>query len=301
MPSGASAALAQLYKSMAATIPPDNVFVSRCIYDQVHQAAAECPSVSFTDTVLAGTSIPCKWARPPNAPADRVLLFFHGGAYGLGSPNAHRKLAAHLARACNAAALIVDYRLAPEHPYPAALDDCVAAYAWLLEHGFAPEHIVVAGDSSGGALAVSAPIAAAQKGHPMPRAAVALSPWCDLTSSGPSLESNADKDAFQTKPFLQTFAERFAGQTPLSDPFVSPLFSDELHAIPPTWVSCGDCDMLRDDGVRLAQKARRAGAEVVLEVHEGQQHVFEFMAGKAPEADESLRKIGEWVRGKIES
>ena len=181
------------------------------------------------------------------------------------------------------------------------MDDCVDGYKALLDQGFKPEHIVVAGDSCGGGLSTSVPLAAIQRGLPKPAASISLSPWYDLTGSGASMTENAENDVLNTVPFVEVIANRYvAGGTSREHPLVSPLFAD-LKDLPPHWISCGGYDMLRDQGVALADKAKKAGVEVVLEVHEGQQHVMEFMAGNAPEADGSLRRIGEWVRKKIGS
>lgn len=142
---------------------------------------------------------------------------------------------------------------------------------------------------------------AVEKGLPSPGAAVSLSPWYDLTFQGESFKSNLDVDFINTIDGCQLIADRYvAGGTSKTAPLVSPVFAD-LSGLPPTWISCAGCDMLRDQGISLAEKAKKAGVEIVLEVHEGQQHVMEFMAGTAPEADESLRRIGEWVRKKIGS
>ena len=198
--------------------------------------------------------------------------------------------------------LSIDYRLTPEHPYPAPLDDCVNAYNWLLDQGYEGRNIVVAGDSCGGGLSASVPLAAVQRGLPNPGAAVSMSPLYDLTyATGESMSTNEQNDFINTKDFVKVLADRYvAGGTSKEDPIVSPIFAD-LSGLPPTWVSVAGYDMLRDQGIHLAEKAKKQGVEVVLEVHEGQQHVMEFMAGKAPEADDSLRRIGQWVRQKIRS
>ena len=197
--------------------------------------------------------------------------------------------------------LSIDYRLTPEHPFPVPLDDCVDAYKWLLDQGYKAEHIVVAGDSCGGGLSASVPLSAVERGLPNPGAAVSLSPWYDLTGGGESFTSNLEKDVLSTPEAVELNTVRYlAGGTSREHPLVSPIFAD-LSGLPPTWISCCGDDVLRDQGVLLAEKAKKQGVEIVLEVHEGQQHVMEFMAGKAPEATESLKRIGEWVRKKIGS
>lgn len=300
-PSKESQALAELFKTIAANFPSEpSPFVERCVYNEVHQAAAEAPGVSYESSTAAGR--PCLWVRPENASTKHVILFMHGGGYSFGSPNGHRKLSGHLAKACNCLALSVDYRLAPEHPYPAAIDDCVNAYKYLLDQGFRPENIITAGDSCGGSLSTSVPLAARKQGLPFPAAVVSLSPSYDATNDLESMKTNASVDVLQSEEFVAMLGDRFTGgdKALLKDPLVSPMFAD-LTGLPPHWISCGGYDMLLDSGTGFAEKAREAGVEVVVEVHEGQQHVMEFMAGKAPEADESIRRIGEWVRKKIGS
>ncbi len=197
--------------------------------------------------------------------------------------------------------LSTDYRLTPEHAFPVPLDDCVAAYKWLLDQGYKAEHIVVAGDSCGGGFSTTVPLAAVERGLPNPGAAVSLSPWYDKTGGGESFTSNLDKDVLGTQEDMKVITDRYiAGGTSPEHPLVSPIFAD-LSGLPPTWISCAGYDMLRDQGVLLAEKAKKQGAEIVLEIHEGQQHVMEFMAGNAPEAIDSLKRIGEWVRKKVGS
>lgn len=197
----------------------------------------------------------------------------------------------------------MDYRLTPENTYPDPLDDCVAAYHWLLDQGFEAKHIVTAGDSCGGSLSTVVPMAAIRKGLPKPAAAVSLSPWYDLTGSGESMNTNETNDVLNTKPFVAEIARRYTINAKKEDPLISPIFAseEELRELPPHWISAGGYDMLVDNATRFAEKAGKAGVEVVLEVHDGQQHVMEFMAGKAPEADESIRKIGAWIKQKIGS
>ncbi|KAK5131867.1 hypothetical protein LTR08_000534 [Meristemomyces frigidus] len=284
----------------------DNVFLERSIYDQVMTLASETPDTSYEDIDLPSEAGnyrgPGKWVRPLQASKDHVLLFLHGGGFSFGSLSSHRKLCAHLARSCNALALMVDYRLTPEAAYPAALDDCVAAYKYLLDQGFKAENIVTIGDSCGGGLATSVPLRAMREGLPLPGAAVALSPWTDLVcKDSESYRTNAENDELSPPNKL---AERYCkGGAKPDDPLLSPIYTDmeELRKLPPHWISCAGHDVLLNDGTRMAERLEKAGVEVVLKVHEGQQHVFEFMAGKAAESDESIRDIGKWVRSKIGS
>ena len=195
------------------------------------------------------------------------------------------------------------YRLSPENKFPAALDDCIAAYQHLLSTGYPAHKIVVAGDSCGGGLSASVPLATMKRDLPIPGASVALSPWYDLTTQeGGTMDSNKEHDLINTAPFVKMLADRYVegSGAEKSDPLVSPLFAsnEDTRRMPPTWLSIAGCDMLRDHGERMAEKLKGAGVEVVVEVHEGQQHVMEFMAGNAPESKGSIERIAEWVRRK---
>jgi epsilon-lactone hydrolase len=298
-------AVKTLFQTFASQFPQDdNLFIERAVYDQVYKAGAECPGVSYEEVVVADRR--CLWARPDNASSKHALLFMHGGGFSFGSPTGHRKLTAHLANACNCVALSVDYRLSPEHKFPAAIDDCVAAYRYLVDSGFAASCIVVAGDSCGGCLATSVPLALAQRGLPRPAASVSMSPLYDQTTvDGGTMDTNEEADVLNTKPFVLKLASRYVDGSGFerSNPLISPLLAsdEELKKLPPHWISVAGYDMLRDHGERMAQRLGKVGVEAVLEVHEGMQHVMEFGVGKGEVADGSVRRIGEWVRGKIRS
>lgn len=307
-PSKNSAALKELFTTISSNFPlsdQDNVWLERALYDQVSTASTEPKSVIYSNTQSVG-EVPLLIATPSNASATNgAILFLHGGGFSFGSPGgSHRKLAGHLANACGIQVVSVDYRLTPEHPHPAALDDCIRGYKYLLGAlNLCPHQIVICGDSCGGGLASAVPIALSRQGFNKPAATVALSPWYDHTNSGITRKTNADKDAMTSLPFSNKLAARYnADKTPIDDPLISPLFAskDEIkEAMPPHWISVAGDDTLRCDGEEMAKKLQEAGVEARLEVGEGMQHVFEFMAGKAPEADESLENIGRWVREKL--
>ena len=304
--------LEKLLANLAASFPQDgNTFMERCVYDQVVQAGSECGSVFLSHSVIRSDNAPTKFVdgimfQPLAASPDskNAILFMHGGGFSFGSPNGHRKLTAHLANACGCMALSVNYRRSPENKYPAALDDCVAGYQHLREHGF--DKIVVAGDSCGGGLSASVPLALLKQGLPMPVASISLSPCYDQTNfAGGTMDSNEEKDVLNTKPFVKMLASRYVDGSGASmdDPLISPLLApdDDLKDMPPHWISVAGNDMLADHGTRMADRLKKVGVEVLVEVHDGLQHVFEFGAGKVPESDESLKRIGEWVKGKFAS
>jgi acetyl esterase/lipase len=297
-PSEESKALAKLFALIKEKVPEDP-YLARVLYDQVHTVATEAPGVSYESVTVAGR--PGIWILPKDASPKHAILFMHGGGYTMGSPWGHRKLAAHLAKEANCRALSIDYRKTPEHPYPAPLDDCVSAYEYLLSQGIPASNIVTAGDSCGGGLATTVILAAVKKGLPMPAAAVALSPWYDKGLSGESMKTNAEVDVLASPGAMEMLVSRYtAGKADIKDPLISPIYAD-LKGLPPHWISCGGHDTLRDQGVELAEKAKQAGVEVVLKVAEGQQHVFEFMVGNAPESTESVANIGKWIQEKTGS
>ncbi|KAK4545792.1 hypothetical protein LTR36_002746 [Oleoguttula mirabilis] len=306
-PSKESEALGNLFQMFSEQMPQDNnPFLARIVYDQLTTVASEATEVTYEDVKLPGNYRgPAKWVKPLHASKDHVLLFMHGGGYNFGSLTSHRMLCAHLAKASNCVALMVDYRLTPEFPYPAALDDCVAAYKWLLDQGYKAENIVTIGDSCGGGLATTVPLKAMRDGLPRPGAAVAMSPWTDkVGKDSESMKTNVQNDILSTPEGTAMLAKRYChGGAKLDDPLISPIYADEAETkkLPPHWISCAGCDLLLNDGTRMAEKLKKAGVEVVLQVHEGQQHVMEFMAGTAPESDQSIKDIGQWVQKTVGS
>jgi monoterpene epsilon-lactone hydrolase len=228
------------------------------------------------------------------ATADRVVLHLHGGAYVMGSARTHRGLAAALSRTSHAQVLLPDYRLAPEDLHPAALDDALAAYRWLVEdRGFPPARIAVSGDSAGGGLGLSLLYAARDAGLPLPACYVGLSPWTDLAGTGGSLEELDDIDPWLSADLILPAARAYAGTTALEDPLVSPLYGD-LEGLPPMLIHVGSDEILRDDAVRLVERARAAGVDASLGLFPGLWHVFQ--AFPLPESRASLREIGAFIR-----
>jgi monoterpene epsilon-lactone hydrolase len=241
---------------------------------------------------------PAEWLRPPGVPADAVVLYLHGGGYVLGSPRSHRHLAAALARAAGTPAVLVDYRLAPEHPFPAAVDDAVAAYRWLLGRGLAPGRIVVAGDSAGGGLTVALLLALRGLGLPQPAGAVCISPWVDLTCSGASYLTRQDVDPIVTHESVTTMAQAYAAAADPKAPLLSPLYGD-LHGLPPLLVQVGSDEVLLDDALGLAERARAAGVEVALEEWPRMIHVWHWFLPMLDEAQQALDGIGAFVRARL--
>jgi monoterpene epsilon-lactone hydrolase len=259
------------------------------------EPAASGPPAGTVVEPVEANGVPAEWVTAAGVGDGRVLLYLHGGAYQIGSPVSLRHLVALLSGAARARALSLEYRLAPEHPFPAAVDDAVAAYRWLLGEGTDPATIAVAGDSAGGGLALGTLVALRDAGEPMPAAAVLLSPWTDLALTGESLRTRAAVD-IMLKPgsMHQTVAVYLAGEDP-RHPYASPLYAD-LRGLPPLLIQVGDAEVILDDSTRVAARAREAGVDVTLEVWDEMPHVFHAFAGLLPESDQAIERIGEWLQ-----
>jgi len=236
-------------------------------------------------------SLRCIWLVPERSRSDRVLLYLHGGGFVFGLSGQHLRMVAELARRSELRALLVDYRLAPRHPWPAALEDCLAAYRWLLEQGFAPQHIVVAGDSAGGNLAITMVMALRDAGIPLPAAVACLSPVGDLARR--EGEGRLVGDAVLHPRAIRRFNRSYiAGHDP-RHPLISPLYGD-WHGLPPLLIHAGEEELLREDAERIAATARAAGVEVELTIFPRMWHVWQLNL-ELPEAKESLRAIARWL------
>lgn len=227
---------------------------------------------------------------------SRILLYLHGGGYTIGSPLAYREFATQLALAAGSALFAADYRLAPEHPYPAALDDAVAAYRGLLDLGCAPGDIVVAGDSAGGGLALSLLVALRDAGLDLPARAVLFSPWLDLGLDGGSVVSKAQADPSLDAPGLAAAAAHYLNGRPADTPGASPLFA-ELAGLPPLLIETGEAEILLSDSTRLAERAAEAGVDTTLHVWPGMPHVWGLFAAVLGEGREVIAEAGAFIAG----
>jgi monoterpene epsilon-lactone hydrolase len=252
--------------------------------------------VLVTDVTAGG--VPAHWLAAPGADAGRVLLFLHGGGFELGSLRSDGELAARLGRASGMRVLFPEYRLAPEHPFPAAIDDVLAAWRWLrTDQGLSASSLAVAGDSAGGGLAVALLVAARDAGEALPAAATLMSPTVDLTSSGASMTERVDQDPFSTPDMLRQFAAAYLAGADPETPLASPLFA-ALSGLPPLLIQVGTADLLLSDSERLAKAAAAAGVDVTLEVGEGLPHVYQLLLG-TPEAAEATERIGKFLRARV--
>lgn len=247
----------------------------------------------------AGAALPADWLVLEGAPEDARILYLHGGGYVAGSRRSHRSLAGRIARAAGLPLLLLDYRLAPEHPFPAALDDARAALDFVHAHGpggAAPaRRVVLCGDSAGGGLALATLVRARDEGGPPVAACATMSAWTDLAATGESVRSCADDDPYLVAAFLSPAARLYAGDTDVRHPLVSPLYA-ELRGLPPLLLHAGDHEILRDDSVRLAERARAAGVDAQVEVWPEMFHVWHAFYGALPEAREAVARLGAFLR-----
>lgn len=233
---------------------------------------------------------------PKAGAADQVLFYVHGGGYVVCSPRTHRPLTSRLGLALNATTYVPHYRLAPEAPFPHGLNDVLAAYEGVLARGVEPRHIVLAGDSAGGGLALALAVSIRDKGLPQPGKLVLISPWTDLTLSGESLRSKASADHMLTWGWITAKTPMYHGLTAPEHPLVSPLFAD-LRGLPPTLVQVGSEEILLSDSERLAERAAEAGWDLTLNVWAGMWHDFQMLGDLLPEADAAIADIAAFVRG----
>ena len=252
------------------------------------------PVEGATTEPLTVAGMRAAWLGRTGAPARPAVLYLHGGAYQLGSIASHGRLAAGLAMAAGARVLLPEYRLAPEHPHPAAVEDAVAAWRWLLDQGGDPGRLAIAGDSAGGGLAIATMVAARDAGLPLPSAAAVLSPWVDLEGLGESLRTRADLDPVLEASGVGREGAVYLGGLDPRTPLAAPMYAD-LHGMPPLLIHVGDHEILRDDAVRLAERARADGVEITLEVWPEMIHVWHYFAGLVPESTRALEEVGRFL------
>jgi len=236
-----------------------------------------------------------EWIIPEGSNRDQVMMYFHGSGFVMGTARDHRGLVANFAARCGVKALVFDYSLAPEKPYPAAPLDCVAVYHWLLEEGYLPENILFAGDSAGACIAFSTLLMLKDGQVVLPKAVVAISPCTDLSRSGESHITKAKCDPATPPGANETYMNYYIGDGNPLDPYMSPLFGD-LAGLPPVMIHVGECETLLDDSVRFAQKMKSAGGSVRLRIWDGMFHCFPLLAPLFPEATQAMDEICSFIQ-----
>ncbi|XPS82808.1 acetyl-hydrolase [Desulfosarcina variabilis str. Montpellier] len=251
------------------------------------------PGTQIEKITLNG--IAAEWIYTNTAHEERVVLFLHGGGYNLCSINTHRELASYIARESGAKVLLIDYRLSPEHPFPAALEDAVSAYHWLLGNGLSGKNIAIAGDSAGGGLTLATAISIRDAGDPLPSSIACIAPWTDLCMTGDSIQTKSKIDPLVKIHSAKIWAKNYIGDNDPSDPRISPLYAD-LNIFPPLLIHVGTDDMLLDDSKRIAQKAEESGVNVELKIYEKMWHVFHLQVKAMPEAKNAIAEFGAFIK-----
>lgn len=244
--------------------------------------------------------ISSEWMDMPLVDRGRVVLWLHGGGYNAGSPKIYRKMAAHMSKAAHARVLVPDYRLAPEHVFPAAVKDALVVYGWLLQQGFEARNVVIGGDSAGGGLTLSTLLALREAGAELPRMAVLLSPWTDLSCSSPTYERLRKLDPIIDKEGLAGAGRMYAGDRDPRDPMASPMFAD-LRGLPPMLVHAGGDEVMLDDSRIFADRAKAAGVEVSFKIYDGMWHVPEGGAPDVPESIAAYNDIAAFIRSQFDA
>ena len=280
--------------AMAANPRPPGLADWRARLDRM-SAIAPLPRDVVVTPVLAG-GVDAEWTATPQADPSRAMLYLHGGAYVSGSAVSHRLMVAEAGRQAGMRTLALNYRLAPEHPHPAAVEDALAGYRFLIAEGFAPERIVVAGDSAGGGLTLALLVSLRDAGERLPACAWVVSPWVDLEMTGASMADKAAVDPMIQKPYLQEVAAQYAGAADLAGSLISPLHAD-LRGLPPLLIQVGSAETLVDDAIRLARAVAMADGVVTLEVYPDMIHVWHLFHPMLEPGRRALATAGRFVRG----
>ena len=241
--------------------------------------------------------VPSELVSADGASEDSATLYLHGGGYVIGSPKTHREFARRLSAASQAKVLVIDYRLAPEDPFPAPVEDAVSAYRWLLDEGYAPEKLSIAGDSAGGGLTAATLVSIRDQGLPLPACGVCLSPWVDMEGIGDSMITRADRDPMVQKEGLVGMAGLYLADADPRSPLAAPMYAD-LEGLPPLLIQVGASETLFDDAVRLDEKARAAGVETTFEEWDDMIHVWHIFAPMLDEGQQAIERMAEFMQDK---
>ena len=300
MTSSESRAFAQFYAGVRGRLsdPDLDLATIRDIIETVHTATKEPEGVTYAEVDAGG--VEALWCVPADSAPDTVLLHSHMGGSVVNSMHSDRKAAAHIAKAAGTPSLVINYRRSPEHKFPAQIEDLEKAYDWLLSQGYRPNNVASVGHSIGGNLAVSLTVRLRDRGAELPGAVLAISPWCDMTLSTGSIDTNADVDMALTRQLLEFFRSAWLDDTGVDwhDPRVNLLEAD-LRGLPPMAVFYGTDELLADEAVQLARRAKAAGNNQQLWSVQGGQHSFIMGAGHVPEVDDAITEMGKWLSKKL--
>lgn len=252
----------------------------------------------FTYTQFHVGELKAEWITPDGADEKKVLLFFHGGGYATGSINTHRALVSQIAKHAGVKALLFDYRLAPENKYPAPIEDAATMYQWLLSNGYSPNQVAFGGDSAGGGMSIGSLLYLRDHNIPLPKCAIALSPWLDHTMTGHSYHGHKDIDPMLVAEGFPLWSNNYMGDADPKSPYASPIFHS-LKGLPPIYVQVGHEEILLDDSTRFEAKAKEDGVDVIVEVYPKKFHVFNAFWRVLPKAREANKKLGEFIKAQL--
>jgi len=234
------------------------------------------------------------WIKPSGGDSEKVVLHFHGGGYVTGGINSHQMMCGPMAQTLKTKILLPEYHLAPEHPFPAALEDALKVYRWLLTHGYLADNIIISGDSAGGGLALATVLSLRDNNEPLPAVVICMSPWVDLTHTGQSHFTQATAEVVLTTDILKEWALAYTEAANWHNPLVSPIFAD-LHNFPPLFIQVGSAEILLDDARTLADKAKADGVDITLKIWDGMWHVWPALGGLIPESKKAFEEIGQFI------
>jgi acetyl esterase/lipase len=280
----------QLFKRVS---PDSNVKAVRRLFEKTQARKRVAKGVVVREATIEGVA--CEWLVPEGCDDAPILYYLHGGAYLMGSPSTHRQMLSYIARESGVRALLPDYALAPENPYPAGLQDCLAVYRGLLAAGANARHILIGGDSAGGGMAMATLLSLREAGDTMPIAAVLMSPWLDFTASGESMETRKKVEPWFRPEDMMEIARMYSPEGDLADPLLSPVFADAAE-LPATLIQVGDHEILLSDSTRLSDNISAAGGKVTLQVWPEMWHVFQFFIRMMPESKRAIDDIAKFIR-----
>lgn len=278
------------------TDPPPELDEMRASYAALAELGTTPSGVTWTEVDAGG--VPAIWADAEGGSTDRVLMYVHGGGYVIGAAHYYKNFTGHLASAIGCRVLNVDYRLAPEHPHPAPVEDAVRAFQWLRSEGFDADHIAISGDSAGGGLTIATMLSLRDQNLGQPAAGVPISPWADMEALGASMQTNAERDVLVNLEMLNGMAMMFLAGGDAKDPLAAPIYAD-YSGLAPLYIQVGGDETLLDDTTRIVAKAEEAGIDVQSEIFPEMQHVFQIAAGRMPEADDAVAKIGSYLKPRL--
>ena len=286
--------ISEMVRQNSKVVAKQRVEESRAGFEQFAAMFQVAKDVKIDNVDVNGVS--AVWISTPEAVEENVVLYFHGGGYVFGSINTHKEFMSRISRVSNSRVLLIDYRRAPENPFPAALEDAITAYKWLIDsEGIKPENLIIGGESAGGGLTLATLLKLRDTGIPLPAAALVLSPWADLDMTGETIRTKARVDPLANPSDLFFLASLYVGEDDPKNPYISPLYGD-LKGLSPMIIQVGSAEILLSDAERIAERAKAADVDVILDIWEDMIHMFQMFALWSPEGQKATEKLGKYIQ-----